>query len=65
MEAPSSFQRIPDRHIRCFTNILQAASVTPEPIQGHGKNPAPATRQKAQGTSSYPGLHQLLQRMSH
>ena len=31
MEAPFSFQRIPERHIRCFTNILQAASVTPDP----------------------------------
>jgi len=30
--APFSFQRMPERHRRCFTNVLQAASVTPEPI---------------------------------
>lgn len=26
------FQDIPEPHKRCFTNVLQAASVTPEPI---------------------------------
>jgi hypothetical protein len=30
--APFSFQRIPDPHNLCLTKVLQAASVTPEPI---------------------------------
>ena len=30
--APLSFQRAAPLHIRCLTSVLQAASVTPEPI---------------------------------
>ncbi|MEZ5453771.1 MAG: hypothetical protein R3E93_13305 [Thiothrix sp.] len=30
--APFSFLRIPKRHKRCLINVLQAASVMPEPI---------------------------------
>lgn len=32
MLAPFSFQRIPEQHNLCLINVLQAASVTPEPI---------------------------------
>ncbi len=30
--APLFFQRMPDPQSRCFTNVLQTASVTPDPI---------------------------------
>jgi hypothetical protein len=30
--APSGVQRIPEQNSRCLTNVLHAASVTPDPI---------------------------------